>query len=73
MVPPPHSQGHVWFGTRFSKGRLNFLDLLRAGHTDYVLDDAAYDEMRNQGLSAATVARLRAHPQMRFNTNRRER
>jgi hypothetical protein len=23
----------TWFGTRFSKSRLNFLDLLRAGHT----------------------------------------
>jgi transposase IS66 family protein len=29
----------TWFGTRSSKSRLNFLDLLRAGHTDYVLDD----------------------------------
>ena len=26
----------TWFGTRPSKSRLNFLDLLRAGHTDYV-------------------------------------
>ena len=26
----------AWFGTRASKSRLNFLDLLRAGHTDYV-------------------------------------
>jgi hypothetical protein len=24
----------TWFGTRSSKSRLNFLDLLRAGHTD---------------------------------------
>ena len=32
----------TWFGTRSSKSRLNFLDLLRAGHTDYVLNDAAY-------------------------------
>ena len=32
----------TWFGTRRSKSRLNFLDLLRAGHTDYVLNDAAY-------------------------------
>jgi hypothetical protein len=29
----------TWFGTRSSKSRLNFLDLLRAGHTDYVLND----------------------------------
>ena len=43
----------AWFRTRSSKSRLNFLDLLRAGYTDYVLDDAAYAYMRNQGLSAA--------------------
>ena len=29
----------TWFGTRSSKSRLNFLDLLRAGHTDFVLND----------------------------------
>ena len=31
----------TWFGTRASKSRLNFLDLLRAGHTDYVINAAA--------------------------------
>ena len=56
----------TWFGTRFSKSRLNFLDLLRAGHTDYVLNDAAYDYMRNQGLPAATIARLVAEPETLF-------
>jgi len=56
----------TWFRTRSSKSRLNFLDLLRAGHTDYVLNDAAYDYMRNQGLPAATIARLQAEPQTRF-------
>ena len=43
----------TWFRTRSSKSRLNFLDLLHAGHTDYVLNDAAYDDMRNDGLPAA--------------------
>jgi hypothetical protein len=33
----------AWFGTTGSKSRLNFLDLLRAGHTDYVINDAALD------------------------------
>ena len=33
----------TWFGTRPSKSRLNFLDLLRAGHTDFVLNPAAFD------------------------------
>jgi hypothetical protein len=56
----------TWFGTRSSKSRLNFLDLLRAGHTDYVLNNAAYDYMRNNGLPAATIARLMAEPETRF-------
>jgi hypothetical protein len=30
--------------TRF--GWINFLDLLRAGHTDYVINEAALDDMR---------------------------
>jgi len=56
----------TWFRTRCSKSRLNFLDLLRAGHTDYVLNDAAYDYMREQGLPAASIALLAAGPQTRF-------
>ena len=56
----------TWFRTRSSKSRLNFLDLLRAGHTDYVLNDAAYDYMRNQGLPAPLIARLKAEPETRF-------
>jgi hypothetical protein len=56
----------TWFGTRSSKSRLNFLDLLRAGHGDYVLNDAAYDYMRNQNLPAATIALLMAEPRTRF-------
>ena len=28
----------TWFGTRASKSRHNFLDLLRAGYTDYVIN-----------------------------------
>ena len=43
----------TWFGTRSSKSRLNFLDLLRAGHTDFVLNDAAFDYMREPRLSGA--------------------
>ena len=56
----------TWFGTRSSKSRLNFLDLLRAGHTDYVLNDAAYDYMRQNALSAPLIARLAAEPQTDF-------
>jgi hypothetical protein len=35
------------FATTRSKSRLNFLDLLRAGHIDYVINDAALAYMRN--------------------------
>jgi hypothetical protein len=56
----------TWFGTRASKSRLNFLDLLRAGHTDYVLNDAAYGYMRSQGLAATTIAHLQAQSATRF-------
>jgi hypothetical protein len=56
----------TWFGTRTSKSRLNFLELLRAGHTDYVLNDAAYGYMRKHSLSAGLIAQLMAEPQTRF-------
>lgn len=48
----------TWFGTRASKSRLNFLDLLRAGHTGYMLNDAAFAYMRERGLSATSIDRL---------------
>lgn len=56
----------TWFGTRSSKSRLNFLDLLRAGHPDYVLDDAAYRYMRKHSLPATLIARLTAEPETHF-------
>ncbi len=60
------NENFTWFGTRSSKSRLNFLDLLRAGHTDYVLNAAAYDYMRERGLSAPLIARLAAQPETIF-------
>ena len=56
----------TWFGTRSSKSRLNFLDLLRAGHGDYVVDDAALDDMRGRGLAGPLIDRLAAEPQTHF-------
>jgi hypothetical protein len=56
----------TWFGTRSSKSRLNFLELLRAGHADYVLNDAAYGYMRKHALSAPLIARLTGQPPTRF-------
>jgi len=56
----------TWFATRTSKSRLNFLELLRAGHTDYVLNDAAYGYMRKHSLSAPLIASLAAETETRF-------
>jgi hypothetical protein len=56
----------TWFATRSSKTRLNFLDLLRAGHTDYVLNEAAFDYLRGRGLAGPLIARLAEAEETRF-------
>jgi Transposase IS66 family len=56
----------AWFGTTGSKSRLNFLDLLRAGHTDYVINDAALDYMREHALAGAVIQQLATHEQRQF-------
>ena len=48
----------TWFGTRGSKSRLNFLEILRAGHTDFVLNEAGFAYMRERGLASALTDRL---------------
>ena len=47
----------TWFGTTASKSRLNFLELLRAGHDDYVINAEALAYMRERALSAPVIAR----------------
>ncbi len=54
------------FRTGASKSREAFLSLLRAGHTDYVVNPAALDYMRGHGLSGQVVALLDAHPAKLF-------
>src|SRR5487761_2751439 len=56
----------TWFGTTGSKSRLNFLDLLRAGHTDYVVNDAALAYMRSRALAGPAVAALASDAKTRF-------
>jgi hypothetical protein len=56
----------TWFGTTGSKSRLNFLELLRAGHADYVVNAQALAYMRERALSGPLVARLAAHRNKRF-------
>jgi hypothetical protein len=56
----------AWFGTTGSKSRLNFLELLCAGFTDYVVNAAALDYMREHGLSGTVIQRLAGHAQRQF-------
>src|SRR6201996_3286625 len=56
----------AWFGTTGSKNRQNFLELLRAGHTDYVVNDAALEYMREHGLSGPVVWQLAGQAQRQF-------
>jgi Transposase IS66 family len=56
----------TWFGTRDSKSRLNFLGLPRAGHTDFMLNDTAFDYMRSRALSATLIAQLAEQPDTVF-------
>ena len=56
----------TWFATTRSKSRLNFLELLRAGHTDYVINDAALAYMRTRALSHTPIELLAAHQRKCF-------
>jgi len=59
--------GHfAWFGTTASKSRLDFLDLLRAGHTDYIVNAEALDYLREQHVSGAIITQLAEHPDKHF-------
>jgi hypothetical protein len=48
----------AFFATTGSKSRLNFLELLRAGRDDYVINQAALAYMREHKLPQATIARF---------------
>src|SRR3974377_660601 len=52
----------AWFSTTGSKSRLNFLELLRPGDYDYVINDEALAYMRERALAAHVINRLSAHP-----------
>jgi hypothetical protein len=56
----------AWFGTTQSKSRSNFLDLLRAGHGDYVINAEALAYMRQRALAGPIIARLAEHPTQLF-------
>ena len=54
------------FATTASKSRLNFLEVLRAGHADYVINAEALAYMRQRGLAGPVIAQLATHPDQRF-------
>jgi len=56
----------AWFATTGSKSRLNFVGLLRAGHGDYVVNQAALAYMRGRHLSGPVIARLAEHESKRI-------
>jgi Transposase IS66 family len=48
----------AFFATSGSKSRINFLELLRAGSSEYVINEAALAYMREHKLPQATIARF---------------
>ena len=51
------------FASTDSKSRLNFLEILRQPHTDYVINETASAYWQRQGLPAVVADRLRRGPQ----------
>jgi hypothetical protein len=57
------NEGFAWFQSTASKSRINFLELLRAGHQDYVLGSEAMEYMRANQLPKIQLEGLAAHEQ----------
>jgi hypothetical protein len=56
----------AWFQGTGSKSRINFLELLRAGHGDYQINEDALAYMKKQGLSHVFLDALRQHDSASF-------
>lgn len=56
----------AWFQSTESKSRINFLELLRAEHKDYVLGSDAIEYMRANKLPKVQLEGLGAHTQQSF-------
>jgi hypothetical protein len=54
------------FATTGSKSRLNFLEVLRAGYRDYVVNAEALAYMRQRQLAGPVIAQLAAHSVQHF-------
>jgi hypothetical protein len=59
----------AWFQSTGSKSRINFFELLRGGHTDYVLNYEALEYMRANKLPKAPLQRLAEFSQRSFVDN----
>lgn len=56
----------AWFQSTDSKSRINFLELLRAGQKDYVINEDALEYMDNQGLAKFVISLLKDHSRKQF-------
>jgi len=56
----------AWFQSTNSKSRINFLELLRAGQMDYVIDENAIEYMTAQGFPKSLLPLLAEHPNKEF-------
>jgi hypothetical protein len=62
--------GNCKFATTVSKSRLNFLEVLRAGFTDYVVNAEALAYMRRRSLAGSVIASRRSIPSTTSPTRR---
>ncbi len=60
------NQHFAWFKSTDSKSRINFLELLRAGQTDYYLSDESYLYMIQTKLPHKMLIKLQGHTQSTF-------
>ena len=56
----------AWFESTESKSRINFLELLRAGQMDYVINEDALEYMNNQRLAKSILHLLEDHSKRQF-------
>ena len=61
----------AWFESRPGKSRINFLELLRAGHEDYVVNAEALDYMRAHRLPRDQLSQLEELPHRSFPDRKR--
>ena len=56
----------AWFQCTEHKSRINFLELLRAGHADYQIDEEAVGYMKSQNMPQSLLEKLASHSQKNF-------